>query len=60
MSEAIRFPETRAKATEQLTDRYMAPWDEPDADRRRMTAELWTEDGSRILQPPQQMRETTS
>jgi hypothetical protein len=58
MSEAIQFPETRAKATEQLADRYMALWNEPDADRRRrMIAELWTEDGSQILQPPQEMRE---
>ena len=58
MSEAIRFPENRAKAAEQLADRYMAPWNEPDADRRRrMIAELWREDGSQILQPPQEMRE---
>ena len=58
MSEAIRFPETRAKAAEQLADRYMALWNEPDAERRRrMIAELWTEDGSQILQPPQGMRE---
>ena len=36
----------------------MALWNEPDADRRRrMIAELWTEDGSQILQPPQEMRE---
>jgi hypothetical protein len=58
MSEAIQFPETRAKAAEQLADRYMALWNEPDADRRRrMIAELWTQDGSQILQPPQEMRE---
>ena len=62
MSEAIRFPETRAKATELLTDRYMASWNEPEpeADRRQMTAELWTKDGSRILQPPQEMRESAA
>ena len=35
MSEAIQFPEIRAKAAEQLADRYMALWNEPDADRRR-------------------------
>jgi hypothetical protein len=39
----------------------MALWNEPDADRRRrMIAELWTEDGSQILQPPQEMREITA
>ena len=58
MSEAIRSPETRARGAEQLADRYLALWNEPDADRRRrMIAELWTEDGSQILQPPQEMRE---
>ena len=58
MSEAIEFPETRAQAAEQLAHRYTALWNEPDADRRRrMIAELWTEDGSQVLQPPQEMRE---
>jgi hypothetical protein len=58
MRQTIPSPETRARAAEQLADRYMALWNEPDADRRRrMIAELWTEDGSQILQPPQEMRE---
>jgi hypothetical protein len=58
MSEAIRFPETRAKAAEQLADRYVALRNEPDADRRRrIIAELWTGDGSQILQPLQEMRD---
>ena len=57
MSEAIQFPATRAKAANQLADRYMALWNEPDADRRRrMIAELWTEDGRHLLQPPEEMR----
>jgi hypothetical protein len=57
MSEAIQLLEPRATAAKQLADRYMALWNEPDADRRRrMIAELWTEDGSQILQPPQEMR----
>jgi hypothetical protein len=43
---------------EPLADRYLALWNEPDADRRRqMIAELWTEDGRHILQPPQEIRE---
>ena len=50
--------ETRTRQAEQLTDRYLALWNEPDADRRRrIIAELWTADGSQILQPPQEMRE---
>ena len=58
MSKAIASPETRAREAEQLADRYVALWNEPDADRRRrMIAELWTEDGSQVLQPPEEMRE---
>ena len=57
MSEATEFTEIRTVAAARLADRYMALWNEPDADRRRrMIAELWTEGGSQILQPPQEMR----
>jgi hypothetical protein len=49
--------ETRRQQAEQLADRYVALWSEPDAGtRRRIIAELWTADGSQILQPPQEMR----
>jgi hypothetical protein len=42
----------------ELAEKYMALWNEPDADQRRlMIAELWTEDGRHILQPPQEIRE---
>jgi hypothetical protein len=58
MSEASAFRETRINAAEQLADRYLALWNEADRERRRrMIAELWTEDGAQILQPPQEMRE---
>jgi hypothetical protein len=41
-----------------FAENYMALWNEPDADRRRrMITELWTEDGSHILQPPEEIRE---
>ena len=57
MNEASAPPETRTRQAKQLADRYVALWTEPDADRRqRMIAELWAEDGSQILQPPQEMR----
>ncbi len=40
------------------SEKYVALWNEPDADRRRrMIAELWTDDGRHILQPPQEIRE---
>jgi hypothetical protein len=40
-----------------LADRYVALWNEPDADRRRRTiAELWTRDGRHFVQPPQEIR----
>ena len=43
--------------TRTLAENYMALWNEPDADRRRrMIAELWTEDGRHILQPPEEIR----
>ena len=49
--------ETRATAAEELADRYVALWNEPDADRRRRTiAELWTQDARHFVQPPQQIR----
>jgi hypothetical protein len=58
MSEKIAPPETRTRNAEQLADRFIALWNEPDPERRRrMIAELWTEDGSQILQPPQEIRE---
>jgi hypothetical protein len=42
----------------ELAEKYVALWNEPDAERRRrLIAELWTEDGRHILQPPQEIRE---
>jgi hypothetical protein len=41
----------------QLAEKYLALWNEPDADRRRrMIAELWTQDGRHVLQPPEEIR----
>jgi hypothetical protein len=58
MSEATTPPETRIREAEHLADRYVALWNEPDPERRRrVIAELWPEDGSQILQPPQAIRE---
>jgi len=43
---------------DELADRYVATWNEPDPDQRRVAiAELWTDDGVHILQPPQEIRE---
>jgi hypothetical protein len=57
-SDAHASPETRTSAATALAKRYLALWNEPDADRRRrMIAELWTEDGRHLLQPPQEIRE---
>jgi hypothetical protein len=43
--------------TQPLADKYIALWNEPDAGRRReMIAELWTEEGRHVLQPPQEIR----
>jgi hypothetical protein len=49
--------EISARRAADLAEKYLALWNEPDADRRRgMIAELWTEDGRHILQPPQEIR----
>ena len=40
-----------------LTDRYVSLWNEPDAGLRdRTIAELFTADGTHVLQPPEDMR----
>ena len=55
MSHATSFVETTIN---DLADRYVMLWNEPDPERRRLlVAELWTEDGAQILQPPEEMRE---
>jgi hypothetical protein len=46
-----------SRSAAELAQRYLALWNEPDADRRRRTiAELWMEDGRHLLQPPQEIR----
>ena len=52
------FVEISSRNAAELAEKYLALWNEPDADqRRRMIAELWTEDGRHILQPPEEIRE---
>jgi hypothetical protein len=47
-----------SRSAADLAERYVALWNEPDADRRRrMIAELWAADGRHVLQPPQEIRE---
>ncbi|MCX0243501.1 hypothetical protein [Streptomyces drozdowiczii] len=42
----------------ELTDRYVAVWNEPDAERRRAAVrELWSADAVHVLRPPQEIRE---
>ena len=49
--------ETQIDMASELAEHYIALWNEPDADRRRlMIAELWAEDGRHILQPPEEIR----
>ena len=48
---------TQRSAAVELAEKYLALWNEPDADRRRRTiAELWTEDGRHVVQPPHEIR----
>jgi hypothetical protein len=42
----------------QLVDRYVAVWNDPDAQRRRRAvAELWTDDAGHTLQAPHEVRQ---
>lgn len=42
-----------------LTDRYVAVWNEPDPERRRaMIHELWSADAVHVLQPPKELLQT--
>jgi hypothetical protein len=61
MTEAQAYVEISSRNAAELGDRYIALWNEPDPDRRReMIAGLWTEDGSQILQPPEEIREVAA
>src|SRR4051812_9560573 len=43
--------------TQAFAEKYVGLWNEFDSGRRRSTiAELWTQDGRHILQPPQEIR----
>jgi hypothetical protein len=58
MDNTQAFVEVSSQSTAALAEKYLALWNEPDGDRRRrMIAELWTENGRHILQPPQELRE---
>src|ERR671917_2317745 len=57
MTDKQAFVEFSSRSAAKLAEKYLALWNEPDADRRRrMISELWTEDGRHILQPPQEIR----
>lgn len=48
------------RATE-LVERYVAVWNEENADARRAAIrELWAQDGTHILQPPQEILDTAA
>ena len=45
----------------ELVSRYVAVWNEPDAEiRRKAIQRLWTEDGAHILQPPEEIRKAAN
>jgi hypothetical protein len=57
MTEPQSLVEISSRNAAELAEKYLALWNESDADRRRrMIAELWTQDGRHILQPPQEIR----
>lgn len=45
----------------QLVSRYVAVWNEPDAElRRKAIHQLWTKDGAHIVKPPQEIRKAAT
>ena len=57
MTDSQAFVEISSRSATAMAEKYLALWNEPDPERRRrMIAELWTEDGRHILQPPQEIR----
>src|ERR671914_920509 len=57
MTDPQAFVDISSRSAAELAEKYLALWNEPDADpRRRTIAELWTEDGRHILQPPEEIR----
>jgi hypothetical protein len=57
MTDTQAFVEFSSRSAADLAEKYVALWNVPDADRRRrIIAELWSEDGRHILQPPQELR----
>ena len=57
MTDLQAHVEISSRSAAELAEKYLALWNEPDADRRRrLIAELWTEEGRHILQPPQEIR----
>ena len=44
-----------------LVRRYVAVWQEPDAElRRKAVHDLWAKDGTHVLAPPQEMRQAAA
>src|ERR671925_604496 len=57
MPDTQAFVEISSQSAAELAEKYVALWNEPDADRRRrMIGKLWAEDGRHILKPPQEIR----
>src|SRR5215212_9937252 len=56
MADTPAFVEISSRSAAELAEKYVALWNESDADQRRpMIAELWAPDGRHILQPPQEI-----
>ena len=57
MTDTQAFVEISSRSAAEVAEKYLALWNEPDANRRRrMITELWREDGRHILQPPEEIR----
>jgi hypothetical protein len=53
---AAKLGHVNNNTAQELANRYVAVWNEPDADaRRKAVEELWTEDGVHLLDPPEEI-----
>jgi hypothetical protein len=57
MNDAKEYLDNAQRGAAELADRYVTLWNEPDPARRReLISGLWTENGTQILQAPEEAR----
>ena len=61
MTDTQAFVEISSRSAAGLAEKYLALWNEPDAERRRQgVTALWTDDALHVLQPPEAVRQAAA